>query len=390
MYRRTLFAAAIAACAALPASASTILVVQTSDNVGGAGTDSNIYVRLFDGNGQSRRLRLQDLGGASGNILEAGDTDILTIQDDGIDTAPLRLQLESDGLYSGAAWHLDRVFAVTYDETDQLAAANALIVPSLLMVDAFDRATFAANGVHVSTFVYEDWIEGGETYMAEGVMQDGVMLVRQEPLVQPSGPVETVDTTIYVVYYADALDSATPVERAWETSISRNRSFAVSSEESQEGRFGASITAGYSPSDSVGGGYAEATISAEYAFLTSDANEQTWGTETSVETDDTFEAEPGTLQFRILETRGVVAQQVYDSLIQDETFRGLYIQEASPFVPRGVTFVDGQNGDTQWNRSVARAFAIANGEAGYDLMVERLRTFGILSQPQSYAQAIGN
>jgi hypothetical protein len=99
--------------------------------------------------------------------------------------------------------------------------------------------------------------------------------------------------------------------------------------------------------------------------LTAVSREQTWGTASTVASDDTFEAAPGTVQFRILETRGVIAQQVYQSMIQYETFSGIHIQEASPFVPRGVTFISGENGDEVWNRSVAWVYALNNGESGY-------------------------
>lgn len=390
MFRTFLQAAAVAGFCAVPAFADTIIVVQTSDNVGGAGTDSNIYVRLFDGNGQTRRLRLQDLPGATGNMMESGAFDILTITDNGVETAPLRIQVESDGAYSGSDWHLDRIHAFTYDADDVLAFSLATVAATTLRFVEPDLENLTSNGVYVSTFVHEGWIEGDETFMAENTMQDGVSLSRSEQVVTTTGSPEEVETTIYVVYSADALDSASAVARAWLTTISRNRSFLVASEDSQEGSFGASVTVGWAPPETGGAAYGEATISAEYSFLTADSREQTWGTESTVATDDTFEAAPGTVQFRILETRGVIAQQVYQSMIQNETFSGIYIQEASPFVPRGVTFTSGENGDEVWNRSVARAYAVNNGESGYNLMLDRLRAFGIIDQAMSFNEVMGN
>jgi hypothetical protein len=239
------------------------MVVQTRCNVGGAGTDSNIYVGLFDGSGQRRRLRLQALPGAAGDMPESGDFDILTIADDDIETAPLRIPIESDGAYSGSDWHLDHIHTFTYDADDVTAFRLATVAATKMQFGEPDLENLASNGVYVSTFLYEAWIEGDETFMAENTMQGCVSLSRREQVVTTAGSPEEIDTTIYVVYSADVLDSASPVERAWSTTISRNRSFSVSNEESQEGSFGASVTVGWAPPEAGGAAYGETTVSVE-------------------------------------------------------------------------------------------------------------------------------
>lgn len=380
------------ALVALPASATnTILVVETSSNVGGAGTDSNIYIRLFDGDGNSRRLRLQDLTGADDDILESGNFDVLTIENDGIDTAPVSIQVESDGSYPGSDWHLDRIHAVTYDPEDIQAMSMAGIAPSMLIAGALDESQMRDSRVFLSTFVHEDWITGEESEMIEGQMEKGVFMSREQPLVADGdgGNDGEVETKLYVVYETNALASATPVTRSMKSTISRNKTFSVFDSTSQEAKVGASITAGYAPPE-TGGGYAEATISAEFSYLTSEATEETWGSATTVETDDTVTAEPGTIQFRILETPGVVAQKTYKSLIQDKTFTGRYIKEASPFAPREVTLKARENGDGIWNRSLARAIAVAREKAGYDDLVQMLMKYEILANPMTYDQAMSN
>ena len=385
--RRIAATAIVLSCLSTSAPAETRVMIFTSYNVSGSGTDSNVFLRLFDADSQSRRLRVQDLSSNS-DVLEQGTVEMFVVDDAGLDTAILRVQVESDGLYAGADWHLDRIATITYPSTDAAARLSSLVVQDMLRFGQYDPVRHAMPGVQVSTFVYENWVTPESTFMADGAMQNGVMLARREPVASPSGAPEVVDTTLYVVYSADALDSRTAVERAWETTISRNRNFTITSEETQQGTFGASATVGYAAGE-TGGMHGEVTLSAEYQYLTTDSNEQSWGTEVSNSTNDTFTAEPGTMQFRILETRGTVARQVYDSLIQNETFVGQYILNASPFVPVGVTFASGENGDTAWNRSVARAVAVTQGEGGYNTLVDRLRRFEILSQPFTYAQAMG-
>lgn len=369
------------------AMADTVLVVRTSGNVAGAGTDSNIYVRLSDSDNTSRRLRLQDLQ-PSGNLLESGAVEAFQIKDPGLDTAILSIQVESDGQYSGADWHLESMTAISFDPANIEALATWPIVMMQVTQNTYDAAK-PQKGVLVSSFLFEDWVKGDSTYMAENKMQPGVLLTRKEPIVKAVGKAESVPTTLYVLYSADALDSDQPVERAWETTISRTESLTFSDEKTDQGTFGIEATAGYAAGD--GGGFeASATLKAEYQFVIGSTKEQVWGSEVSTATNDTFEAEAGTIQFRILSTSGIVAQQSYVSLIQDQTFLGRYVQEASPFVPTGVTFVKEKLEDEKWNRSLARAVAVTRGKAGYDELVKRLKLFGILSAPLSYDVALSN
>ena len=56
--------------------AYTHIAVQTSDNVGGAGADSDIYVKLYGNDGETTRLRLQAIGPDGNNALVSVAEDI--------------------------------------------------------------------------------------------------------------------------------------------------------------------------------------------------------------------------------------------------------------------------------------------------------------------------
>lgn len=73
----------------------------------GAGTDSNISLSMIDSRGNSERVRLNQL--ARGNIFENNDLDTFTVWT-GAGVGPATsVQLESDGKYSGADWHVATV-----------------------------------------------------------------------------------------------------------------------------------------------------------------------------------------------------------------------------------------------------------------------------------------
>jgi hypothetical protein len=384
---KSAFLAALAVSSCLFAStalADTFLIVRTSGNVGGSGTDSNIYVRVSDADSTSKRLRLQDLSDSS-DILENGAVEVFTIKDADLTTAILSVEVESDGQYPGADWHLESITAITADPANTSALSLAPLALTQILMGTY---TTPFPGVLTSTFRHEDWIKGDTTHMANNELKPGVLLVRAEPVAQAQGAVETVNTTLYVVYSADALDSDQAVERAWETTISRTESLTLTDEQTDQATVGIEASVGYAASGDTGGVESSLTLSAEYQFVKAKTTEKVWGTEVSNATNDTFEAEAGTIQFRVLTTPGVIAKQSYISLIQDKTFVGRYVQEASPFVPTGVTFTKDKADDDKWNRSLARAFAVTQGKGGYDQMVSRLKQFGILSAPMTYEQAV--
>jgi hypothetical protein len=131
----------------------TSLIVLTSGNVEGAGTDSNIYVKLYGPDGVSQRLRLQDFANASGpaDILEKGAREIYNL---GVDVGPVvtRIQIESDGKHPGSDWHLDRIFALTTNADKP--GAQAVTAPFLLLAGTVPKIT--DGSAIISTFIYEN------------------------------------------------------------------------------------------------------------------------------------------------------------------------------------------------------------------------------------------
>lgn len=369
-----------------PAKADTTWVfVQTSDNVTGAGTDSNVYITLLGTKGQTRRLRLQDL--MSGDILEKGDVDFFIVNDD-IGTAVTKILLESQGDYAGSDWHLERIVTYTFDPKNPTAAAMVAVIGPTLAAHATIPSAVAANGI-VSTFSYADWITGEETYSdaASQTPRDGVELTRAEPAATPDGSPKLEETNIFVVYYADALDSAKSVPLSWKQTVTRSDSLTLSEESSNRAQVGLEANYGYTPPD-TGGQHYDITLSAEYEYIRGNTKEQTFGTERTSETADEVAAEPGTLEFRILTTTGRVTQQSYQSTLSGKSFAAYYIADADLFRPRGVTFEKGVLADDRWDRSVARPVAASLGCLAYDSLVKRLKKFGSLNKPLSCKDAM--
>ncbi|MEJ6477233.1 MAG: PLAT/LH2 domain-containing protein [Octadecabacter sp.] len=392
-FRSLYLSAALTALCPLPAMAYTLIAVQTSDNVGGAGTDSNIYVKLYGNDGETTRLRLQDIG-PDGNILEKGDFDIFGTDQD-IGTAVVRMTLESDGLYSGSDWHLDRIWTITYDPT--AFAGGALVAMNANVIASFLSAGIAIpdsllSGIGISSFTYEDWItsEATEVYTSDDgqTPRPGVMLYRREAIADPLGEPQIIEVPVVVLDYANALVSGTPETKNWELSVTRSDSVTVTDETSQELSLGFSATAGYAAPD-TGGGYGEVTLSAEYAYLRANVTERSRGTETVISVAEDITAEPGTIQFRIQSGVSLVSQQAFQSLLQDRTFTGYYVREAPTLSPTGVTFTKGVLEDDKWNGTVAGPFATTRTQGEYDQMVALLRSHAIVSVPLSYTAAGG-
>ena len=152
---RTAAAAALLAATGLTgASAETMVFIRTSDNVSGAGTASNVYIKLHGPSGVTNRVRLQDE--LDGNILEKGDVEILVFSEN-IGPVVTKIELESDGRYAGSDWHLHEITTTTGSMNDIVLAVNPLTAGTPGLQDRL---------VH-STFSYDDWITGKETYPGE-------------------------------------------------------------------------------------------------------------------------------------------------------------------------------------------------------------------------------
>jgi hypothetical protein len=168
------------------AQADTLVQVRTSDNVSGAGTDSNIYLKIFGSDGESKRYRLQDLTEES-NILESNrPLDFFLIPDE-IGSAVTKIIIESDGSYPGSDWHLDSIETYTIKGRDFSTQVLGLL------------PQFYQSGIK-STFRHEGWITGDETISASasGTRKLGIELFREEPVATKEGSPELLETDIYL------------------------------------------------------------------------------------------------------------------------------------------------------------------------------------------------
>jgi hypothetical protein len=184
---------------------------------------------------------------------------------------------------------------------------------------------------------------------------------------------------------SDGLVSNKPEKAGEITTITRTESLVLTDLSSNRAAVGAEATVGYSQGEA---GYnASLTLAAEYEYIKENTKEQSFAVERSSEVDNTYEADPGTIQFRILSSTGRATKQKYKSTVSSDSFVALYIETASPFDVQGATFTKGELGDDKWNSTVAKPFAIARGSTAYNKIVQRLKSFGILQNPLSYEQA---
>lgn len=366
------------AASVAPALSSTHVEIYTTDNRAGSGTDSNVWLKIFGPKGETRRIRLQD--SLSGDILEGGDVDMLFLGDD-IGPAATKVEIESDGRYPGSDWHLEKI--ITYTGPPQ--EVSWMTIPSLRSV------ALASGKVITSTFVYDDWIKGGESFAGEtaGRSKPGVQLTRKESVAKADGSGEDVATKVYVIMMSDGLHGGSPVAVSTVHEIKRSESMAISDKTANAVKAGVKAGVSYSNKTATGGKVrVSASVSVAYEWAKEQSTERTWSTENSTTTEDKFAAKPGEFEFRILESNGTVTIQNYKSLLSNENFVVSYLRDASSFSPRGVTFPSGVLADDKWNLSVAQPLAVARGEAEYNSMVSRFKKFGILKSPMSYAAAM--
>lgn len=357
------------------AQADTLVMVRTSDNVSGAGTDSNVYLKIFGPNGESKRHRLQDLSSKSELFSTDNPLDVFLIPDE-VGPAVTKVIIESDGRYPGSDWHLDSIETYTVENRD----FNANILPIALLPQ------FALSGIK-STFRHEGWITGDENLPADssGNRKLGIELLREEPVVTKAGSPELIETDIYSVGWSDALDSSTEAKRVEISTITRQNSLILTDLSSNRAAVGAEATVGYSQGEA---GYnASLTLAAEYEYIKENTREQSFSSEASTETDNSFGAQPNTIQFRIASSTGRVTKQKYKSIVAEDSFLALYLENANPFDIREATFTKGELGDEEWNRSVGKAVAISRGKREYNNVVRRLKSFNILKNPLSFEQA---
>ena len=85
-----------------------------------------------------------------------------------------------------------------------------------------------------------------------------------------------------------------------------------------------------------------------------------------------------------------MAVQTYESLLQDKTFTGRYVQNASKFNPSEITLTAGTPEDDKWNLDVAPEYAAAVGKGGYDRMVKLLKRYNAVANPLTYEQAMAH
>lgn len=88
-----------------PAKVSYQVIVSTGDKRG-AGTDANVWLRIYGTHGKTRAVRLNGLVG--GNAFERGRTDIAFVTADDVGTVR-KIEISHDNKYSGSAWYLSNV-----------------------------------------------------------------------------------------------------------------------------------------------------------------------------------------------------------------------------------------------------------------------------------------
>lgn len=188
---------------------------------------------------------------------------------------------------------------------------------------------------------------------------------------------------------SDGLDGGNPVSVNTVKSITRSETMAISDKPANAVKAGVKAGVSYSNKTATGGKVrVSASVSVAYEWAKERTKEQTFSTSNQTTTEDKFAANPGEFEFRILESNGTATIQNYKSLLSNENFVVSYLQDASSWSPRGVTFPSGALADDKWNRSVAKPFALARGEAEYNSLVSRFKQFGILKSPMSYAAAV--
>ena len=213
--------------------------------------------------------------------------------------------------------------------------------------------------------------------------------MRNEPIAAVAGLAESVNTKIYAVMKSDGLDGNNPAEVSMTRSFTRSETMSLSTSTTNAVKTGFKAGGSYSKRLASGGKVRfSGSVSAGYDWAKSKVEEKSWTTTSVTTTEDKFAAAPGTFEFRILESNGYMTVQPYKSLLSKENFVVSYLDDASSFDARAVTFVAGELADDKWNRSVAQPLAIARGEADYNDQVRRLKQFDVLSNPMSYAQAI--
>lgn len=374
-------AAPLCLALAAPALSETTVVLRTSDNVGGAGTDSNVYVKFFGPEGSSKRYRLQNK--LDGDILEAGDYDMFTISDE-IGAGVTRIELESDGRYPGSDWHLAEIKTFTSDMPGMTGVA------STLYVGGAKQSANIKEQVVTSTFSYDNWITGDEEMAgtSAGIVKKGIELQREEPLATLKGPGKSAATKIFMVMWADGMDGAQSVPVSLSHTFTRSDSMKLTTGTTNAIKTGAEIGVRWGQGQHGKGVSVEGKLSAEYAWAKSKVSDHTWSTTSATTADDKFAATAGTFEFRILESTGTVTTKPYKSMMGNGSFSVSYLDTAANFYPRGVTFTRDRVEDAKWNQSVAKPLALSQGEAEYNAKVARLKTFGALSKPISYAEAL--
>lgn len=383
MYRKLCIAVGVLVLTGVcqPAKAGTAVAIHTSDNVGGSGTDSNIYLKLIGSKGESKRLRLQDY--LSGNILEKGAMDVFCVPDD---LGPIaKIYLESQGDYAGAAWHLDYVRCVSYDGSVNMAdtlakmfaSTGQISTASILGKIQIPQSLIDSGKFVMSTFKWENWINGDET-IAEEQGRKGIRLLRAEaPVVELETKSEPAK--IFIVYTADALKSGKEVTRAWKSTISATDTLDVSDNVSNRAQIGANVEYGYSPAEATGGSSVRVGLSAEYEYLKEKMQTKGYSKTAQEERDETFSADPGTLEVRILSGFGTVQSGKYRSALSGDTFTATYANASNLSSPAQYTFTERKLDNDKWNLYVARPYLEALGPTAYNDLTSKMKDVGILT-----------
>jgi lipoxygenase homology domain-containing protein 1 len=84
-----------------------IAVTVKTGTESGAGTDANVFIRIYGSNGSTGDLRLNGL--ISGNAFENGDSDLVTLRNQTDIGEITGVDVWHDNMYAGAAWFLESI-----------------------------------------------------------------------------------------------------------------------------------------------------------------------------------------------------------------------------------------------------------------------------------------
>ncbi|QDU79816.1 PLAT/LH2 domain protein [Polystyrenella longa] len=154
------------------AGASYVVTINTSDQ-SGAGTDSNICLKLYGTRGHTDLIKINRL--LDGNAFESGDRDtfVFTASDVG---SIIKIEVKSDGSGIGSDWHLKEI-SVRYHSRAANEALKKSSTDGALAIVAKMGELAERGGIITSTFPYNAWVTGEERFIYHGKEHAGFVIL---------------------------------------------------------------------------------------------------------------------------------------------------------------------------------------------------------------------